>query len=199
MAISRRLVIGISAACIVMAGVAFEFLAPHTSQPNHLEQTASQARSQPNNAERHSSSQFASVNPLANLALSSLKEMIERPLFNKTRAPKPPHVMAEQPPDEPQEQQGAPEDFTLLGVVIASGGKTALLRLNKTNEVVRLKDGQMFTDWLVTEIGPRYIVIKKADQVFTIKLFGPRPPNSVPPPGSNGNEEGSNAQVSDNG
>jgi hypothetical protein len=112
---------------------------------------------------------LASVNPLSGISLESLREIIERPLFNQSRAPKPkPQVEVVEAPAEPE---ATAEDFTLLGIVVANNGTTALLRWNKTNEIFRLKTGQSFSDWQVTEIGPKSVVIKNKELSFPLTLF----------------------------
>jgi hypothetical protein len=183
------LVIVASAALVGAGWFVFEFFgdASGTFLTPRTVLISKPAKPQAGGAGQEEALQLASVNPLASLALDSLKETVSRPLFNQTRAPKPPQVVAEEPQDEPEEPQASPDDFTLLGVVVTETGKMALLRLNKTNEVLRLKDGQTFSDWQVTEIGPRSIVIKKDDQAFPLKLFGSRAaPGVVQQPGQDG-------------
>jgi len=200
MAVPRRLVLGLSALCVAAAWLGFEFYsdAAGTFLPGHIRQASKAALKRPNRAAESQDYQVGSVNPLASLALDSFKETVERPLFNQTRAPKPAPVIAEdEPQDEPQEPQSGPGDFTLLGVVVSDTGKTALVRLNKTNEVLRLKDGQELSDWQVTEIGPKSIVIKKDDQEFPLQLFGSRAPNAVAQPADDGDDSGDD-QESDN-
>jgi hypothetical protein len=200
MGVSRRLIIGISAVCVAAGLFAFEVFsdASGTFLTPKIARILKPARSQqPGSAGQLQSIQLASINPLGSLALESFKETVERPLFNQTRAPKPPQVMAEEPQDGPEEPQANADDFTLLGVVVTETGKTALLRFNKTNEVFRLKDGQTFSDWQVTEIGPRSIVIKKDDLTFPLKLFGSRAPAAVQQPGEQG-DDNSDDEESDN-
>ena len=201
MALSRRLVIGIAALCAGAGWFVFElfgdasgtFLSPKT------ELVRKPARLPSGNTGQSQPTQLASVNPLASLTLDSFKETVERPLFNQTRAPKPPQIVTEAPQDQPEEPQASPDDFTLLGVVVTETGKTALVRYNKTNEVFRLKNGQTFSDWEVTEIGPRSIVIKNNDQTFPLKLFGSRAPAVVQQPsddgGDNADDEESDSQA----
>ena len=61
----------------------------------------------------------------------------------------------------------------------------------------RLKDGQTFSDWQVTEIGPRSITIKKEDQTFRLNLFGPRP-HAMKQAVENDEQDSENDQVSYN-
>ena len=90
-----------------------------------------------------------------------------RPGSGPKPKPKPEPQIAEQS-DEPE---AGPEDFTLLGIVVANDDKTALLRFNKTNEIFHLKSGQSFSDWQLSEIGPKSVVVKKAELSFSLQLF----------------------------
>lgn len=117
------------------------------------------------------------VNPLAAITVESMSAMVERPLFNPTRAPPPPVV--EQPPPEPvaevetpvAEDTTGPQDFTLLGVSIKGGERFALVRYNKTNEIFRLKSGQYLSDWELRSVESKEIVIARNDAELTIRLF----------------------------
>lgn len=138
----------------------------------------------------------ASINPLSGITLDSLKETIERPLFNQTRAPRPkPEPQVAQNPEEPQPTA---EDFTLLAIVVTDSNKTALIKFNKTNEIFRLKAGQSFSDWQVAEIGPKSVVIKNAELTFPLKLFAQAPQGMTPPlqqaPASDDEDDESDSQ-----
>jgi len=113
----------------------------------------------------------ASINPLAAISLASLRETVERPLFNQSRAPKPKPESVQQVEAKEEEPQASPADFTLLGVVIANNDKTVLLRLNKTDEVLRLTAGQSFSEWRLTGVQPRSVVIENGELSFPLKLF----------------------------
>ncbi len=135
--------------------------------------------------------EFAPVNPLHAITVEQMNAMVERPLFNQTRAPPPPPV-EEAPPEavaesEPQvvEDTTGPQDFTLLGVSINGGERFALVRYNKTNEVFRLKSGQYLSDWELRSVESKEIVIARADSELTIRLFDASraapPPVDIPP------------------
>jgi hypothetical protein len=119
--------------------------------------------------ERAKEVQLASINPLSGISVDSLQQTIERPLFNQSRAPKPkPQPQVAQVAQEPE---ATADDFTLLGVVVTDDTKTALVRYNKTNETYRLKAGESFSDWQVTDIGPKGVVVKNAELSFPLRLF----------------------------
>jgi len=112
---------------------------------------------------------LAKINPLNPITLASLTQTIERPLFNRTRVPKP--KFEPQVAEQPVEPEIGPQDFTLIGIVVGDDSKTAVLKFNKTNEVFHLKAGQSFSDWQVAEIGPKSVVVKKDELSFPLQLF----------------------------
>src|SRR6476469_7653303 len=118
MTLSRLVIIGVSAMCLVGAWSIFGFFSGSwtTLLPGNTEQTARPVWNRPRYSDRWQLSQLASVNPLGSLSLDALKKTIERPLFNQTRAPKPLEVVADEPQGEPEEPQASADDFTLLGV-----------------------------------------------------------------------------------
>lgn len=118
----------------------------------------------------------SSANPLIRIAIGSLDEIVERPLFSPDRrapAEEPPAVVEFTPPAE---EQFSPDDFTLLGVVDAGADKTALVRSNRTNEVLRLRPGQDFDGWTLQEVGDKSVIIAREGQDYPLKLFGTKPP-----------------------
>jgi hypothetical protein len=145
--------------------------------------------------------QTAPVNPLARILLASLSQTVERPLFNQSRAPKPEPVAEAEPKEE---SQPSVADFTLLGIAVANNDRTALLRLNKTNEVVRLKAGQNFAEWKVTDIQARSVVIGNGETAFSLELFTqlaqplqPSEPSSDPAPSDEEDEDEGTEVVSE--
>lgn len=116
------------------------------------------------------------ANPLSSIAIGSLDEIVERPLFNPTRHATPAALepVIEAPPAAVAETFG-PDDVTLLGVVAAGADKTALLRLNKTSELLRLKSGQSFAGWRLDAIGDRSVVIKRGGRAYPLDLFAGKP------------------------
>jgi hypothetical protein len=138
------------------------------SEPANKPRTEVQARSE-------------SINPLGAIVLASLAQTIERPLFSQSRAPKPkpqPEA-AEATEEEPQPQA---EDFAVLAIVVSGDRKTALVRVNKTSEVFRLKPGDTFSGWKLTAVEPKAIVIANQDLSFPLKLFA-QPADAMQVPG----------------
>jgi hypothetical protein len=118
------------------------------------------------------------LNPVAGLSATALAEMIERPLFNPTRRPAPEEPPPPPPPPpaaEPEqpvvEHTVNPEDFTLLAVASNAGGKTALVRWNSANQVVRVKQGGALSDLQVIEVNDREVTLGRDGQSFKLKMF----------------------------
>jgi hypothetical protein len=117
-----------------------------------------------------------SLNPLSGIALETLSAMVERPLFNPSRAP------------APKQQEPAPvpvvtaepivventlntNDFTLLAVASNAVDKTAVVRQNSTAEVFHLKPGQLLSGWEVLVVDEREITLGQQGKSFQLKLF----------------------------
>jgi hypothetical protein len=117
-----------------------------------------------------------SLNPLSDIEPEKFSEIVDRPLFNPTRAPaaieppaEPEPVVETAPP--PAEVTINPGDFTLMAIASDGNVMTAVVRSNVSNEVFHLKPGQLISDLQVVEIGPREITLAKQGQSFKLELF----------------------------
>lgn len=123
--------------------------------------------------------QHVALNPLGGLAAQSLSAIVERPLFNPTRAPAPappPAPVEEAPPVQVADPVVAaapvnPEDFTFIAVASGDGERTAVLRWNPTGEVFHLRKGEAMLEWQVASIGARDVKLERGDQSLDLKLF----------------------------
>jgi hypothetical protein len=122
-----------------------------------------------------------SANPLSAIALDSLSQTIKRPLFDESRAAEP--EPQQQAPVENTEEEPRPraEDFAVLAIVVSGDHKAALIRVNKTSEVFRLKPGDTFSGWKLTAVEPKAVVIANQDERFPLKLFE-QPPQAMQVP-----------------
>ena len=115
------------------------------------------------------------INPLNDLELASLSAMLERPLFNPGRAPRPapiaPVAQAEAPIAIAEATGPNPADFTLLGISSSSSVRLAAIRLNGTNDVVFVTKGQKVIGWEVLDIGYRDVRIGSKSKSITLGLF----------------------------
>jgi hypothetical protein len=117
-----------------------------------------------------------SLNPLSSIGVDTLSAMIDRPLFNPSRAPAP---KRQQPVPEPVaapepavvEDTFNPDDFTLLAVAFSATDKTAVVRQNSTAEVFHLKSGQLLSGWEVMTVDEREITLGQQGKSFQLKLF----------------------------
>jgi len=129
----------------------------------------------PRLAENTAPAERAPLNPLAGVTVDSFGEIVERPLFNPTRAPQPvediaPAQVAE-PLQAPPQDAAKAQDFTLLAIAIADDTRIAMVRWNKTNEVFHLKQGQYLSDWELQSVGEREVTISRDEESFSLKLF----------------------------
>jgi hypothetical protein len=114
------------------------------------------------------------LNPLGAIKIQMLSEMVDRPLFNPSRAsapkePPPVAVIEAQPETEPVGSDLA--DFTLLAVASSDAGKTAVVRRNSTNEVFHVSEGQSLSDWKIIAVSEREITVGRNEKTFQLKLF----------------------------
>lgn len=118
------------------------------------------------------------LNPLQGLDPQSFAAIVEQPLFNPGRLPRPveppppPETEAVPAPEPVAENNGPlPEDYRLLAVSSGPAGRIAALRLNQTNEVVFLHEGQDVQSWKVLAVNPRSIVIGTPEQNIELGMF----------------------------
>ena len=126
-------------------------------------------------------------NPLWSIPLSALSETRNRPLFNVTRRP-PPETAAPAAglsipaEDKPAELEGPP--FALMGTILSSKTRIAVLLDQATSQVTQLREGKMDSGWTAMSVGARSIVIRKGDSLKTLNLPGPNvPPAAAVPSG----------------
>lgn len=141
----------------------------------------------------------AKLNPLDGLDPETFTAIVERPLFNPSRAPRPEEPVApppppeqpvvQQPPPPPPTPQGpGPEDYKLLGVSAGPDGRIAALRIASSGEVVYLRKGESVENWSVMDVGDRSVAIGTPQSAVTFSLFdnatgdGAAPENAPPPP-----------------
>ncbi len=135
-------------------------------------------------------------------------EISQRPLFSNDRKPRPidskdaSQVASDAPPP-------IPLDATLLGVLIDPDHQVAILRVNASSAVVRVRQGMPLPDdlagWTLQELSPRKAVFDGGPQQGTAELkldmsktptgapMAP-PPAVVPPPGQPGVAQAAQAQ-----
>jgi hypothetical protein len=108
---------------------------------------------------------------------ANYEDILERPLFVEGRRP---------PSDEPEAVETAPPQpdlpppkLSLVGVYTTPKGMTALVRNNVTRDTLRVRLGDRFEGWEVSEIDAERLVLKKQgdEQVFELRDYSkPAPP-----------------------
>jgi general secretion pathway protein N len=121
-------------------------------------------------------------NPLWSIPLSALSETRDRPLFNVTRRPPPETIVAAPALDpsadnKPTELEGPP--FALIGTILSSQARVALLLDQATSRVTQLRQGKIDSGWTALSVGARSIVLRKGDALKTLSLPGPNVPSAA--------------------
>ena len=124
------------------------------------------------------------LNPLQDLDPATFQAIVDRPLFNPSRHPRPPEpvntpppvveqpAVEQPPPPPPPVAQGpGPDDYKLLGVSSGPDGRIAAVRIASSGDVVYLRKGEGVDSWSVVDIGERTVAIGTPDNAFTYGLF----------------------------
>lgn len=121
------------------------------------------------------------LNPLEGLDPAAYAAIVDQPLFNPGRAPRPeeappppPDVtdIPELPPEQPPAETGpVASDYRLLAVSSGPAGRVAALRLNQTGEVVYVREGQEVQQWQVLAVGPRSLTLGTPEQNVELAMF----------------------------
>lgn len=128
------------------------------------------------------------LNPLSEVTPDSITDSFNRPLFNKTRQPRPAAqpeqpeappveqaVVEETPDEEPAEDLPQPGDYSLLAVASGPGRRVAAVKINESNLVVYVSQGQAIAKWEVLDVGEREVRIGRDEKSITLKLFAGEP------------------------
>lgn len=99
--------------------------------------------------------------------IESFSETVARPLFMATRRPPEP----EEPEVEAEPTAGAQRNmFNLLGIVISSDERVALVTRRRGGDFLRLVVGQRVDGWLVVAIEPDSMTLSQGDETEMLKL-----------------------------
>ncbi|WP_421693557.1 hypothetical protein [Aestuariivirga sp.] len=119
-------------------------------------------------------------NPLQGLDPQAYAAILERPLFNPGRAPRPPEPVAPPEPvvqepvvETPPPPPAAPDpgDYKLLGIAEGPNGSAAAIKVSASGEVLYLRKGQPVDAWTIVDIGPRYVQIGTPENPVKFSLF----------------------------
>lgn len=101
-------------------------------------------------------------------------ETTTRPLFTPTRRPAPELAVAA----APAFQRG---QFTLQGVIIAGGNRTAMLREKTSGRIHRVEAGREINGIKVVQIDPQVVTLGVGEERETVPLVVQRPGTGVAP------------------
>jgi hypothetical protein len=118
------------------------------------------------------------LHPLAGLALTDLRDTVQRPLFEKRRRPvEPPkeRVSAAPAPLPVPVRRADPNALTLLGVLTSENqGAIALVRRNQTGQSMRLQEGDTVDGWTVERIEAESVMLRQGDTKVALQPFRKR-------------------------
>jgi general secretion pathway protein N len=126
-----------------------------------------------------------SGNPLWGVPLSVLTATRERPIFSASRRPPQRAVVAApveraSAPPAPKAAEPDHPPLALIGAVVGENDAIAVF-LDRTNQkIVRLRQGEAHSGWVVNAILPREVTFKKADQTEVLALKGQDAAAGVP-------------------
>jgi general secretion pathway protein N len=132
-------------------------------------------------------------NPLWSIPLSALPATQERPIFTASRRPPQRAVVAAvelasaPQPEKPAEQERLP--LTLIGAVVGDSDAIAVFLDRTSQKIVRLKQGDTHSGWVLSAVQGREVTLKKADRSETLVLQrqeGPAGGPAVPGPAAFG-------------
>jgi general secretion pathway protein N len=112
-------------------------------------------------------------NPLWSIPLSALPTTQERPIFTASRRPPQRAVVAPElasapQPEKPAEQERLP--LTLIGAVVGDSDAIAVFLDRTSQKIVRLKQGDTHSGWVLSAVQGREVTLKKADRSETLAL-----------------------------
>lgn len=123
--------------------------------------------------------ELPSVEPMQLFQLPPLDqygEIILHPLFIAAHQPEPPPT-EEAPPEKPPAPPGPEQKLTLLGVMITSSAKKALLRSEEPNaKTVRIGLGETIGEWRLEAIFSDRVVLRKGQSTQALSLMRPQKP-----------------------
>lgn len=127
-------------------------------------------------------------NPLWSIPLSTLPATQERPIFSASRRPPQRAVVAPmQLASAPQPEKQAEQErltLTLIGAVVGDNDAIAVFFDGTNQKVVRLKQGDTHSGWVLSAVQGREVTLKKADRSETLVLRRQEAPaGALPLPG----------------
>jgi general secretion pathway protein N len=123
---------------------------------------------------RQTDRSLPSGNPLWSIPLSVLTVTQERPIFSASRRPPQPAVVAPvELASAPQPEKQAESDslaLTLIGAVVGDSDAIAVFLDRTSQKIVRLRQGDIHSGWILSAVQGREVTLKKADRSETLAL-----------------------------
>ena len=124
-----------------------------------------------------------SGNPLWSIPLSVLSATQDRPIFSASRrapqravvAPPVEQAVAPSPPAGPERPM-----LALIGAVVGESDAIAVFLDQTSQKVVRLRQGDTHSGWLLNSVQGREVTLKKADQTETLGIQRQETPGGIP-------------------
>jgi general secretion pathway protein N len=123
---------------------------------------------------RQTDRSLSSGNPLWSIPLSVLTVTQERPIFSASRRPPQPAVVAPvELASAPQPEKQVESDnlaLTLIGAVVGDSDAIAVFLDRTSQKIVRLRQGDAHSGWILSAVQGREVTLKKADRSETLAL-----------------------------
>lgn len=118
----------------------------------------------PHVASRPQPAAQGTVTPFTPPPLQQFSEIDERPVFNPLRQP----VLS--PASSEVSMAGTPSDFALVGIIMGTGRRIAVVKTPGTASAQNISVGGVINEWRVTQIEPDYIVIRGNSGEHEVKV-----------------------------
>lgn len=123
-------------------------------------------------------------NPLWSIPLSALSATQERPIFSASRRPPQravvaPAEQAETPPPPPAAEPERPA-LALIGAVVGDGDAIAVFLDRSSQKIVRLRQGEAHSGWVLSSVQGREVTLKKAERSEVLVLQRQETPAAAP-------------------
>ncbi len=102
--------------------------------------------------------------------LDAFSEVVERPLFSRTRRPQ---IVADTDtgPAYDSDKPVQKDQFLVMGIIITGENKVVLLKpIGKRSDVFRVREGERVLEWTVESVTPEAVTIRQGDITDTLKL-----------------------------
>lgn len=103
-------------------------------------------------------------------ALEAYDEIVERPLFSKTRRPPAPEPVKTKTAKPPKPKPEPLPDWKLVGTAITTETQAALVWDGRNRRFVRLEPGMKQGGWEIAAVEPELIVMSKGKVRHELKL-----------------------------